>query len=185
MQYKTFVDEIDAVLSVSLKADATTGDKYAVRTIAIRLWDMIFGTKKALKIFVLALDQLEWADVVDNIRALIVGLDQALEVASLHREQGAAIPISDIISELTEKAQFLGDSVRSVIRNFDMKFRATADFAFILSILTDVDWFKLYHLSEADAERCSIMSMLGDMKFLDFNPTKLEIAMKVSLCSRI
>ena len=179
LQYNSYARELDVLLSANLKASATEGEQYVVRTVVLRLWDQVFRSEKAIRILALAMDQLTWPEVVEHVRDLILALDNAMETVSIYRQQNTAPPTKDLINSIALKAEFLGESVTKYAKNYGNHFRPAADFGFVLTVLTDVDWPKIAHLTELDAERTAVTGLFGDMKFYDFAPSKLEQALKV------
>ena len=188
--YESFAVELDGLLAGNLKVDATAGEKYVCRTLVFRLFDQIFGQKKALKLFATTFDQIPWSEMVNHVHRLIMSFDQALEIASTYQEQGMEVPRTDIKKELSEAVNFMGEDTARLVRTMGMNFRVSKDFALILITLANVDWLHVHHLSEFDAERVTLNNVMGDLDFVDFPPTPLEVALRVSqsfsevLCSK-
>ena len=181
MRYETCRDDLIEILGVNLVSDPTLGEQYVVRSTLLRLWNQVFQSVKGSKILSQNLDQLDWNNNLDNLRDLILTLDQQLETASVYREQKMDLPKADIVQTIKDKSSFLGQSVLGLIKNMSRLVlipnpTLSSPFVFFKSI----DWAHVAHLTSYDADLVTVRGFLGDLQFYDIPPIPIEVALKVS-----
>ena len=180
-KYESYRSELVGLFESCLVSSPTVGQEYTIRTVLLRLWNQVFKTVKGSRIIAESLDSICWDDNLDNIKNLILTLDNCLVIATEHRIMQLEVPERDIVAQILAKTQFLGSTISALVKSSRLDLYPNADLCYPLELLGDIDWQHLAHLTVLDVDVVTFFGFADKLQYYDFPPTNIEKAIQVSL----
>lgn len=179
MGFTSLQDDLYPIIEKNLMVNATTGEQSIIRAVIFRLWSQIFSDGNSYKVLVDHLDNLNWNDNLDNLKKLILGLDEILVDISNLVEMNQIINYVELRSRLTWLINFLHRSVVNYVRTALIKLIPSPGFASQIILYRDMDFVRLSHLSTYDSENISAVNLFADYELLEIPKNWIEEILQV------
>ena len=180
MCYTSLRGELEKILDQFLLENSTVGETSVIRAIIFRLWQEIFNEPDSYKILVDSLDNLNWNANLDNLKDLILGLDEILVDIACLVEGNQIINYVELRGRITWLVNFLNASVGRYVRTARIKLIPNPGFAGQIVLYLSLDFERLSYLDRYDSENITAVNLYSDFGQLEIPKTELEEALQVS-----
>ena len=168
------------LMGENLVEDMTIGQQYIMRSLMLRFWNQVFKTGRGTRVLSESLDQIDWTINLENIQALLLTLDECLKVASEKRSQNEKVPEKEFTVEILDKASFLGDAVKGLVKSSRYDLFYNAKLCYPIEFFKGLDWHDLAHRDSYDVNLVTFLGFVDEFQFYDFAPKPIEQGLKVS-----